>query len=66
MKEQVGESIRALRKKRGLKQWELANAIKMREGQLSRYERGIAEPRIEALVRIAKGLGVTLDQLVLG
>jgi transcriptional regulator with XRE-family HTH domain len=34
--------------------------------QVSKYERGEAEPQLEILVRLAKGLGVSIDSLVEG
>ncbi|HEY3598939.1 MAG TPA: helix-turn-helix transcriptional regulator [Paraburkholderia sp.] len=53
-----------LRKSCGLTQQELAEAATLHVNQVRRYEAGSAQPTLEALVRLAQTLGVSLDELV--
>jgi transcriptional regulator with XRE-family HTH domain len=53
-----------LRNARGLTQQALADAIDLHVNQIKRYEAGTAQPTLETLVRLAKALHVTLDELV--
>nr|WP_287413300.1 RstR family transcriptional repressor [Pseudodesulfovibrio sp.] len=55
-----------LRKQRGLTQQALADAIALHVNQIKRYEAGTAQPTLETLVRLAKELHTTLDDLVFG
>jgi transcriptional regulator with XRE-family HTH domain len=55
-----------LRKQRGLTQQALADAITLHVNQIKRYEAGTAQPTLETLVRLAKELHTTLDDLVFG
>ncbi|MFC1747245.1 helix-turn-helix domain-containing protein [Pseudomonadota bacterium] len=55
-----------LRKQRGLTQQALANAVSLHVNQIKRYEAGTAQPTLETLVRLAKELQTTLDDLVFG
>lgn len=55
-----------LRKQRGLTQQALADAIDLHVNQIKRYEAGTAQPTLETLVRLAKELHTTLDDLVFG
>lgn len=53
-----------LRKIRGFTQQGLADAITLHVNQIKRYEADTAQPTLETLVRLAKALHVTLDELV--
>lgn len=53
-----------LRKAQSLTQQGLADAIGMHVNQVKRYEAGQAQPTLDALVRLAKVLHVSLDELV--
>jgi transcriptional regulator with XRE-family HTH domain len=55
-----------LRKERGLTQQALADAIDLHVNQIKRYEAGTAQPTLETLVRLARELHTTLDDLVFG
>jgi len=60
-----GQRILALRRLRGLKQEELAARAQVSASFLSRIERDIyREPRRPYLVRIARALGVTPEELI--
>ncbi|WP_444911142.1 helix-turn-helix domain-containing protein [Microbulbifer sp. PAAF003] len=58
--------LTTLRKERGLTQQALANAIDLHVNQIKRYEAGTAQPTLDTLVRLAKELHTTLDDLVFG
>ena len=53
-----------LRKAIGFAQQTLAEAAELHVNQIRRYEAGSAQPTLEALIRLAKALHVTLDSLV--
>lgn len=53
-----------IRKAAGLTQQTLAEAAELHVNQIRRYEAGSAQPTLEALIRLAKALHVTLDGLV--
>jgi transcriptional regulator with XRE-family HTH domain len=56
----------AARKKRGLTQQGLADAIGVHLSQIRRYEAGTSQPTLEVLKRIAVTLSVTIDSLAFG
>lgn len=60
------KQIITLRKTQGLTQQALADSIDLHVNQIKRYEAGTAQPTLETLVRLAKALHATLDQLVFG
>jgi transcriptional regulator with XRE-family HTH domain len=53
-----------LRKAAGFTQQTLAEAAELHVNQIRRYEAGTAQPTLEALIRLAKALHVSLDGLV--
>ena len=53
-----------LRKAADLTQQTLADLASIHVNQIRRYEAGSAQPTLDALVRLAKGLRVSLDSLV--
>ena len=53
-----------LRKDQGYSQQRLAEAVGLHVNQVKRYETGTAQPTLDALVKLAKTLHVTLDELV--
>ncbi|WP_299081248.1 helix-turn-helix transcriptional regulator [uncultured Paraglaciecola sp.] len=52
------------RKEQGLTQQALADASELHITQVRRYELGEAQPTLEALIKLAKALHVSLDELV--
>ena len=52
------------RKAQGLTQQSLSDAAQIHVNQIKRYEAGSAQPTLEALVRLAKVLHISLDELV--
>lgn len=60
------ERLTKLRDERGETQRELAEAIKVDVGTVSRWERGIVEPAGDQLITLAERYGVTLNFLMRG
>ena len=57
------ESLLELRKERGLKRQELADALNISLRAYQYYERGEREPLLSLAVRMADFFGVSLDEL---
>ena len=56
--------LAALRKQTGLTQLQLADRVELHQSQIHRYESGASEPSMDALRRLARALGVSVDELV--
>lgn len=61
----LGDRIKELRKERGWSQDELAAKAGSDARGISRYENGRITPSLDALVRIAEALNVSLDHLAI-
>lgn len=59
----TGERIKAMRKRAGLTQAELAEKLEIPYQSIGQWERGIRIPKQETLIKIAKALGVHLRDL---
>jgi len=55
--------IREFRKKRGLRQTDLARLVGIFQSELSEIERGIRKPSVYLAKKIAKALEASLDDL---
>lgn len=64
--ETFGSRLRVLRVDRGLTQEQLALEVGVGKGAISQWERDGTEPSFAALTTIARVLGVSLDELILG
>jgi len=63
--ETIGDKIKQLRNKQGLTQDELARKADLPYTTLTKIETNvITKPTIQTVVKIAKGLGVSLDDLM--
>jgi len=60
----IGQIIGALRKRKGLRQSDLAETSGLKQPNLSRIENGLVEPRRATLARVAEALGVELELLL--
>lgn len=58
------EKLRELRLKNGLSQVELSKILNISQTSYSQWERGICEPNIETLKKIARYFKVSLDILL--
>ncbi|MFH1228443.1 MAG: helix-turn-helix transcriptional regulator [Planctomycetota bacterium] len=62
--QQLGERIRALRKKMGLKQAQFAQMVGMSRDAIGLMERGDKLPRLESICKIADKLNIPLSKLL--
>lgn len=60
----IGQKIRRLREKHGLKQINLANALQVSPQAVSKWERGAAHPDIPMLLKMAALFDVSTDYLL--
>lgn len=60
-----GSHVKRLRKQRGYSQDKFAEIADLTQAYLSSVERGIANPRLDTVKKIAKGLGLTMPDLFL-
>lgn len=58
------EKIRALRESKGMTQTELAEALGVDQTTVSAWERGVAEPTLANLRRLADVLGIAPGDLL--
>lgn len=61
---ELGLRIAALRKERQLTQAELSDLLDMEESALRRIELGDTNPTFKTLIRIARGLEISLKELL--
>jgi transcriptional regulator with XRE-family HTH domain len=61
---QFAANLRRLRLAAGLTQEALSGSTQLDPGEISRLERGARNPRLTTLVRIARGLDVTVAELL--
>lgn len=62
--EELTNRIRQLRKERHISQKELAKALSITQGAVSKWERNAAEPTIPLLISLANFFNCTIDFLV--
>lgn len=60
----LGDRLRSLREKKGLKQTEFAERMQIPNQNVSNYERGFRQPDYETLKRFADFFEVTTDYLL--
>jgi transcriptional regulator with XRE-family HTH domain len=60
----IGERIKQLRTETGWSQGELADKVGTDARQVSRYENGRITPSLDAAMRLAEALNISLDHLV--
>jgi len=59
----IGWNLRRLRKERGVTQEDLATDSGIDRGYISGVERGVRNPSVSVLVRIADAIGVDVSEL---
>ena len=59
----IGQKIKQLRLKHGLRQQQLADKIGVSVSSISYWEHELSEPHLYALIGMADIFGVTLDEL---
>ena len=61
---ELGQIIQEKRKKAGLTQKELAKKIGVATITIQQYERGLREPKLETVARIAEALNVSVSEFI--
>jgi transcriptional regulator with XRE-family HTH domain len=64
--EQFAVNLRRARADAGLSQEDLSERSGLHSTEISRLERGVREPRLGTIVRIARGLGIAAADLLAG
>lgn len=62
----IGKFIRTMRRKKDLTQRELAEAIGVRPGTVSKWECGRGMPDLEVVLPLCDTLGITFRELIHG
>ena len=60
----ISDNIRYLRTRKGLSQTAMAEEVGLKRGNIASYEKELAQPSIENLVKIADYFGVDIHQMV--
>lgn len=60
----IGEKIKYYRKQKGMTQQELAASVGVANTTITGYEKGNREPNAPMIIKIARALGVTGDDLL--
>jgi len=60
----MAERIKKIRKQKGFSQTELGERIGVSQQVITNYERGMREPNIKTLLKIAGALDVSLEALI--
>lgn len=63
MSKAFGEQLRALRRRKGMTQAELAAWAGVSQAAENKWEHGVSEPSVETLKRMAAFFGVSMDRL---
>lgn len=66
LKKKIGNRVRELRAKQGWSQEEFAARCKIHRGHMGQIERGEKNVSIATLVKISKGLGMTVSAILNG
>lgn len=59
------KTIREYREERGWTQFELAVKVGVTPGAVSNWERGVSEPKVSQLRKLAALFGVRMDEIIL-
>ncbi len=60
----IGDAIQQMRKRHGLTLEELGERSGIHQTSISRYERGLREPRLKAVQSIADALGTSVEEIM--
>lgn len=60
----ISDNLKYLRNKKGLSQTAMAEAVGLKRGNIASYEKELAQPSIENLVKISDYFGVDIHQMV--
>lgn len=66
VRKKFGKQLRALREARGWSQEEFADRAGLHRTYVSAVERGVRNPTLSVLERLAKALGVSIEIMMVG
>ena len=64
VKKAFGNALREVRKRRGLSQLDVSTASDLDRAYLSELERGLKNPSLETIFRLADAMGVPATELI--
>lgn len=64
MSNSIGDTLKALRKSRGMSQDELSQKSGVHRISIARYESGARKPDVDSLVKLAEALNTTTDAIL--
>ncbi|MBO5439541.1 MAG: helix-turn-helix transcriptional regulator [Treponema sp.] len=62
----IGDRIKELRNQNNISQQRLADLLNLTQQAIGKWEKGISEPNIEAIIKMSKIFNVTVSYLILG
>ena len=62
--QQFGQTVRKIRLKQGLSQGDVARRLNLHRSYISSIERGVRNPSLKVIQKIAKALGVEIEELL--
>lgn len=60
----LGKNLKRIRAKKGISQGDIARSLGVSRGYVSNIENGKTNPTLATIVRLAKAVGVSSDQLI--
>ena len=63
-KQNLGETIKTLRKLHNISQEKLADRAELSQQQISRIELGLNTPKLETLIKLSKALRVSIEVII--
>lgn len=61
---QFGKAVRKIRLKQGLSQGDVARRLNLHRSYISGIERGVRNPSLKVIQKVAKALGVKIGDLI--
>ena len=62
----IGNKIKKYREERKMTQKDVAEVLEVEPGTISKYEKGIIEPNIDSIKKLAEVFNITVDELLKG
>ena len=62
--QRLGENLKRIRTEKGISQGDIARALEMDKGFISNIENGKTNPTLATITKLAKAVGVSVDELL--
>ena len=62
--QKLGENLKRIRTEKGISQGDIARALEVDKSFVSNIENGKTNPTLATIVKIAKAIGVSVDELL--